>query len=415
MYIGYNLGEKLTVVSAGKLRPEFAVPVSEIKASLLSTKTNSKMGTFLIHYMDTDTGPSIHTIWVAISGSGNKHKSDECARRLTRLSYARFVPYVVEGALLETSKPSGVDFISAREQLNRENLFKRFLIFITNAFQADGSSYDATVIKEVFHLKECLIDSVRFIKAFLRSEAFKAEYLRFLTNPAEKDYYRFYPTPVHFLLMLAWECYLLDRHVQESKKSFSAHGGFIKFIDTVTGFEVDDINYRKMKTYIQALELERDDQLYKSFEALWQHMNQFKLEQLTRKMQHCAETNLIEYLQTKEGRKILGRPGKFYLFSSIIGDDTNEIVLLCDNCRLSVLPKIKELNIAAGDSPKTMYTAQVPVISASFPTLPLALLPVEELCDLRPPLKRDELATAMTLYEVLCTHADGESLIDYMA
>jgi hypothetical protein len=358
MYTEHLLGDRLTLVNAGQFSRQFEGVVSAIKAKLVAAN-KGKMLTLLISYQHTPVF-AINHIWVALSGVGNTHKTSYVRGLLREINdQITFVPYL-ENAIENRDPPTDPAF-DAIDYPDQKRLFNRFLIFATNALKPDGL-FDPAVAA-VFHLNAELIDHLQVIKQALYKDVFKAEFAKYRCSPASESARLYWKLPIQFLRLVAWECYADDAELQRLKRDvFPAGGAHVNFYDVATRVEIENPNFRVNSLYIAELGLAKGDALFQAFDALWVHLRRFTQESLASKMQHCAETNLIAYLQAPAGKDILKRPGLFYLFSATLTEPGREVSPMCDNCMLKSLPEIAALNVAAGDSPVHVTRATIPVI-----------------------------------------------------
>ncbi|MDO8953336.1 MAG: hypothetical protein Q7V63_00595 [Gammaproteobacteria bacterium] len=323
------------------------------------------MATFLFRYESGDPASAapvpFKEAWVAISGTGNADKAKANAKKLDEYSI-NFVP-CLEAFLSDKTPPTRIEH-NIFDSVKYDGLFRKFLVIATSAMKATGE-LDADLVS-TFFLSPDLVKAIKLIKNSLTNEL-KEQHAKHKSLGAGPNY----DIPLDFLKMLAWECYMLDEDMIATNLYSKERG--IDSSHVVTDLKTNKIifnfNERVYKNYIDALGYAKDNELYKAFESLWIHILGFTIDALTKKMQHCAETNLIAFMRDElsKGDGILGRPGQFILFSSLLNDESNAVAAPCDNCRLLSLPEIFKLNVSSGDSKKKASLATIPAVSITEP------------------------------------------------
>jgi hypothetical protein len=365
----YRLGKKLIVINAGEFPEALAPMVHEAKRRLLTKRNTEKMASFLVNYTTGANGAiKVKETWVAISGIGNLDKTNNGIQALKDLPNVHFVPFL-EKKLDDISHPTDpvLDFYG--EYLDRKALFRRFMIFVSNAvsLNTDGA-YDTNIIDNTFHLTPKLVAYVRNIKKFLNNPLLKQQHQAFLNDPSRKAGHKHCEIPLNFFTRMAWECYPDDMVYELTAKIvFPLQGNSTVIRETSTNRIIYNPNYYEEKAYIARLGFKKDDALYHAFNELWKHTLRFTREALSKKMQHCAETNLIAYIKSEKakGNDPLKRSGKFYLFSTVLSAPRNTVEPLCDNCTQRSLPDIFELNVEAGDHRVRFMNARIPITPIS--------------------------------------------------
>lgn len=369
------IGEKITLINNGAVPENLQDLTTQIRQALMSRKTAKKMATYLFHVSDDET---IEEAWVAISGFGNRHQSDATAKKVNPLDRVNFIPYLEhvepaqvyeladepENIMNAVIEDSDADWDSVFDE--RKTLFLRFLITATNKVSKSGVLPNAFINR--FSLSEEHIRAILTIHSLLRDEKTKSIFQQHIEENYTSLGREEAPIYPEIVVNTAFLCYIEDTLlnlirllIPLDKSSPISHWS----ITDESGKDITDFYESSYKATRQKLGWKKGDLIYSSCSTLWEHCRHFSMEALMDMLKHCAETNMIAYLEdyanTTEEAPIFSQDGKFILFSMRLDEEEFEISPFCDVCMLKSLPDIIRLNAQAGDTGEHMMVARIPV------------------------------------------------------
>ncbi len=333
--------------------------LSSQKASnkMKTRQIKKKMATFYLSISDEQTEPTVH---VALSGFGTPEESEALAASLATLGNEKitFVPFLPNYQNLEVSiaerlfkAPDDTDCSNKHTAYLSEYREKKkvFLIrWLPTAIQRARLTQDSDAGWDIFCKRFPFLNSefrkdLQVIDDFMKKLAVKEEHAKFLKTNATGECNEFYP----FVLDMAYFASRLEANV-----NFIA-----KCVHPFT-FE-SNVLYPRMellKSYKKALI--RVGVSFAALEAavdkLWERVNKYTVSEITYLMQHCAETNLLFYLQ--DNKKILQQPGQHYTFSIRVANHEGKCTKMCDLCGMRSLPDLHDLVKVNNDAYHGMQT-----------------------------------------------------------
>ncbi len=390
---------KLSIIDHKESNKELLEILKVISGKTLKTK-EKKTTTFLF---EKDEVGLIKKIYFSISGFGNKDKSNQVNKKTANIKSClhelrskspdiqsllaedfdiHFVPYYEQPT--KKQEPKHKELLSEYKIYSiRKDLFKRFLSTLTSAARSDKEFNPE--VAEKFYLNEDHISAVKEIKELLHKlnetgvyKEYKLRHDMHASNASPEERNNVHPSinkplnPLEFLIKICWQCYIDDAQSKLALDKLKSSGfgecvfydlskkGSPLTLDQLTG--KDDIiklfggeQKEKDAQTLRPVQLtckadinkffgdspDEKKSAYRAFSKLWLHMCTFEIKQLTDMMQHCAETNLIKWLNEQESQEnnIFKQPFSY----EIVSFNDGHIMPLCDMCHLCSIDNLQKI------------------------------------------------------------------------
>jgi hypothetical protein len=376
-----------------------------ISSNILRKKESGKKTTTFL--FEKDEVGLIKKIYFSISGFGNKDKSHQVNKKIANtkdcLHELRSKSPEIQSLLAEDfdidfapyyEQPTKQQEPKYKELLSdykiysiRKDLFKRFLSTLTSAARS-GAEFNPEVA-EKFCLNPDHIIAVKEIKELLQKlnetdvyKEYKSRHAKHASNTSAEGQSNVHPSinkplnPLEFIIKICWQCYMDDAQSKLALDKLKSSGfGECVFYDlSKKGSSLKDTQTSRpvqltCKADINKFFNEKTNEkksAYKAFSKLWLHMCNFEIKQLTDMMQHCAETNLIKWLNEQESKgNNIFKPPFSYEIVSFNGGHIMPICDICHLCSVNKLQKIYQRQTGMGDHVTTVGSLPVSNCSPS--------------------------------------------------
>jgi hypothetical protein len=313
--------DKIKIIERGELPIEFHSIITEIFKEICVNQTRNKMCSFYI--IKT---PHQLKIYVAISGSQDKNFNPfvtKINKNKLLKGKVSLIPFSKERIPLERiENPEESDF------LNRADLFIKFLITTVSYF---GKPNEYGTLKQKFILTEEHDEYLKELKALAANPTVIAAFNNYKTHKN---------TDISLLDYLCQNIFVpIEIAPKQQKLIENSIFRNLKIIDLKTKKKID-IDIEEQAKYIARESLGEIpqniiDKIYINMKMLWDHLSRFSDFEISHKLAHCAESNLIDYLH--EHQELLEEEGEHYVFNLKINTPPDYTLCeLCDICNVNV-------------------------------------------------------------------------------